>query len=61
MKFRIDCPKCDGNWYMDLDEDGNPYTCFFCCNTGYVTEEETYHERKTRETQECYQEYLRVA
>lgn len=28
----MDCPRCGGLWYEDLDESGNPYTCFFCCN-----------------------------
>jgi hypothetical protein len=30
----VDCPRCGG--MPDLDEDGRPYTCFFCCNTGSV-------------------------
>lgn len=28
----IDCPRCGGAWYMDLDESGCAYTCFHCCN-----------------------------
>jgi len=36
----VDCPRCGGRWYEDLDEDGKPYTCFFCCNEGRVTEAE---------------------
>jgi hypothetical protein len=29
---QTDCPKCGGAWYQDLDEEGKPYTCFYCCN-----------------------------
>lgn len=33
----IDCPRCHGDWYMDIEpETGNPYTCFTCGNTGRV-------------------------
>lgn len=60
MKFKIDCPSCGGYWYMDLDEQGLPYTCFHCCNTGYITIEETYSERKTRELNEAYEEYISI-
>lgn len=28
----VDCPRCGGGWYMDLDESGTPYTCYHCCN-----------------------------
>ena len=31
-KKEIDCPRCGGNWFNDLDESGVPYTCFYCCN-----------------------------
>jgi hypothetical protein len=31
-KKEIDCPSCGGGWFMDLDEEGKPYTCFCCCN-----------------------------
>jgi len=31
-KKEIDCPRCGGYWYNDLDESGVPYTCFHCCN-----------------------------
>ena len=33
------CPRGCG-WSTaspDLDEDGNPYTCYLCCNTGQVS------------------------
>jgi hypothetical protein len=30
-----DCPKCDP-CNPELDEDGRPYTCYFCCDTGRV-------------------------
>ena len=28
----VDCPRCGGHWYDDLDESGTPYTCYHCCN-----------------------------
>lgn len=28
----VECPACGDVWYRDLDEDGNAYTCFYCCN-----------------------------
>jgi hypothetical protein len=31
-KKEIDCPRCGGYWYNDLDESGVAYTCFHCCN-----------------------------
>jgi len=31
-RIEIDCPRCGGDWYNDLDETGTPYTCFHCCN-----------------------------
>lgn len=31
-----DCPKCDPSC-PELDEDGRPYTCYFCCDTGRVS------------------------
>jgi hypothetical protein len=58
MKFKVDCPSCGG--YPDTDESGLPYTCFACCNTGYVWIEESYPERKTRELNEAYEEYAGV-
>jgi hypothetical protein len=33
----VDCPACGGAWHLDVDEQGLPYTCFVCCNTGTVT------------------------
>jgi hypothetical protein len=42
---RVHCPKCDPA-NPDLDEDGKPYTCYFCSDTGYLTRAE-------------YAEYLR--
>lgn len=32
-----ECPKCNP-LYPELDEQGRPYTCFFCGDTGYVSE-----------------------
>lgn len=32
MQKEIDCPRCGGFWYQDLDEENKPYTCFHCCN-----------------------------
>ena len=55
MSFNIDCPSCGG--YPDLDESVRPYTCYACCNNGYVLIEETYAERKTRKLNEAYEEY----
>lgn len=31
----VDCPQCDP-CNPECDEDGRPYTCFFCCDTGRV-------------------------
>jgi len=31
------CPQCGGN--PDMDEDGRYFTCFFCCDTGFVSQE----------------------
>jgi hypothetical protein len=31
-RIEIDCPRCGGAWYADLDESGTPYTCYHCCN-----------------------------
>lgn len=28
------CPQCGG--FPEFDEDGLPYTCYFCCDTGRV-------------------------
>ena len=29
----VDCPRCGGRWYEDLEPGSNlPYTCFYCCN-----------------------------
>jgi endogenous inhibitor of DNA gyrase (YacG/DUF329 family) len=42
-RVEVDCPRCGGAWYMDLDEQGLPYTCFHCCNGTlkcYADEEE---------------------
>lgn len=58
MKFNFDCPSCGG--YSDTDESGLLYTCFCCGNEGYITIEETYAERKTRELNEAYEEYAGV-
>lgn len=30
-----ECPQCDP-CNPELDEDGRPYTCYFCCDTGRV-------------------------
>lgn len=30
----VDCPRCGG--HVDFDEDGRPYTCFTCGDTGYI-------------------------
>lgn len=40
MAKMVDCPRGCGwaNGNPDLDEDGMPYTCFFCGNTGQVDE-----------------------
>lgn len=50
-----DCPKCGG--YPDLDEDGRPYTCFYCCDTGRVPAECAQEEEQERADQ-C--EYRRL-
>lgn len=31
-----DCPRCGG--YPEFDEEGRVYTCFFCCDTGSVSQ-----------------------
>lgn len=31
---KCDCPQCGG--YPELDESGRPYTCYLCCDSGYV-------------------------
>jgi hypothetical protein len=29
----VDCPRCGGAWYLDIEPDsGVPYTCFYCGN-----------------------------
>lgn len=34
---RVECPKCHGDWYRDIEpESGLPYSCFRCGNTGWV-------------------------
>lgn len=42
----VQCPSCGG--WPELDETGRPYTCFRCCDTGWITkaayEEEARHE-----------------
>jgi hypothetical protein len=44
-RTEIDCPRCGGGWYMDLDESGRPYTCYHCCNgTLKCYEDEIEHE-----------------
>jgi hypothetical protein len=32
----VDCPRCGGAGFDDVDETGCPYTCYFCCETGRV-------------------------
>jgi hypothetical protein len=32
------CPKCNP-LYPELDEDGIPYTCYACCDTGIVSKD----------------------
>lgn len=32
----VECPNCDP-CNPELDEDGRPYTCYRCCDTGRVT------------------------
>lgn len=36
MTKMVDCPRCGG--MPDYDEDGRPFTCFCCCDTGLVPE-----------------------
>jgi hypothetical protein len=55
VKYYEVCPSCGGN--PEMDEDGNYYTCFACCDTGAVAVEETYEETISRELQESYGEY----
>lgn len=31
----VDCPRCGGG--VEFDEEGKPYTCYRCCDTGMVT------------------------
>lgn len=31
------CYRCGGS--VEFDEQGLPYTCYICCNTGYVSKE----------------------
>lgn len=31
------CPQCGG--FPDYDEEGKPYTCYFCCDAGIVEAE----------------------
>jgi hypothetical protein len=33
----VECPKCGGYGYDGVDECGCPYTCYRCCETGFVT------------------------
>jgi hypothetical protein len=40
----IDCPRCGGYWYEDLDESGTPYTCYHCCNGTQKVYEELNNE-----------------
>ena len=55
MKYYEVCPSCGGN--PEMDEDGNYYTCFACCDTGAVAVEETYEETISRELNEAFEEY----
>jgi len=50
-KEHMECPACFGYWYQDVDECGQPYTCYVCCNTGIVTKEvyEEYGRQYERE------------
>ena len=52
-----DCPKCDGNWYMDVDEQGLPYTCFVCGNSGLVTQLKYNAYLDIRHPNDVYDEY----
>jgi len=33
----VPCTKCDGYGYDGVDESGHPYTCYHCCETGWIT------------------------
>jgi hypothetical protein len=41
-----DCYRCGG--VPDYDEEGKPYTCYACCDTGQVTVAEAAAERQAR-------------
>lgn len=32
--FKIPCPRCGG--FIDYDDNGGRYSCYQCCDTGYV-------------------------
>ena len=40
MTTEVPCPRCWGQWFMDLDESGVPYTCYHCCNGTETCDEE---------------------
>jgi len=31
-RTEIDCPRCNGDWSRDMDENGYPCICYYCCN-----------------------------
>lgn len=33
---KVQCPRCDGYWFDNLDECGLPYVCFCCGNDSIV-------------------------
>ena len=39
MTKKIECPNCDP-CNPEMDEDGRPYTCFACGDTGWVFPQE---------------------
>ena len=36
MAKMVDCPRCGG--IPEYDDEGRPYSCFFCCDAGVVPE-----------------------
>ncbi len=42
-----ECPQCDP-CCPELDEDGRPYACYFCCDTGWIEQAvaDEYRQRK---------------
>lgn len=56
----IECPRCGDRWYENLDEEGKPYSCYFCCNGTKVITKQMLEEDKLPHTDKEFDEMRRL-